>query len=153
VDCSNDRSRSPGSSSPRANGRRSWARFHPGERIVLRSLPPQLGTDFFNDRFSGGDDTLDLLEWRAAAKLRPAPELPAGLTEPGRAAPEAVTRTRRFELSGSRRIDGQTMDMTRVDEVVPLGRTEIWDVRNEGTPMPTPRTCSIATSCSTKTAE
>jgi len=36
---------------------------------------------------------------------------------------------RRFELSG-RQINGQEMDIARVDEVVELGSTEVWEVHN-----------------------
>jgi len=107
------------------------ADFRPGERVVLRSFPPDLDTDFFNARFAGGDDTLDLLELRAAATLPDAPELPARLVEQERL-DEAPARTRRFELSGSTRINGQHMDMSRIDEVVPVGTTEIWEISNPG---------------------
>jgi hypothetical protein len=34
---------------------------------VLRSFEPDLGTSAFERRFSGADDTFDLLEIRAAA--------------------------------------------------------------------------------------
>src|SRR5690606_577542 len=41
---------------------------------------------------------------------------------------EAVT-TREFRLSGTR-IDGEEFDMDRVDDVVTVGTTEIWEVTN-----------------------
>ena len=108
------------------------ARFRPGERIVLRSFAPNLGTDFFTERFAGGDDTLELVQVRAADRLRPARELPDRLSapEPDVAAP--ASRIRRFELSGSRRINRRTMDMSRLDAVVNRRATEIWDVTNKG---------------------
>ncbi|HET8953054.1 MAG TPA: multicopper oxidase domain-containing protein [Solirubrobacteraceae bacterium] len=107
------------------------AGFEPGERVVLRSHAPELGTDFFHDRFSGGDDTLDLLEVRAAPELGASPALPRRLAAP--APPSAdVVRARRFELSGSSRINGRRMDMARIDEVLEPGATEIWDVANPG---------------------
>ncbi|MFF9573044.1 hypothetical protein [Streptomyces sp. NPDC014685] len=48
----------------------------PGERAVLRSFPPDLGLNFLTRRFTGGDDTLDILELRAARTLKPSPRLP-----------------------------------------------------------------------------
>jgi hypothetical protein len=62
--------------------------FEPGERVVLRSFEPELGTNFFENRFAGGDDSFDLLQIRAAPTLTPSPELPERL-----AAPEHFTRT------------------------------------------------------------
>jgi blue copper oxidase len=106
------------------------ARFQPRERVVLQSFPPNLNTDFFTERFAGGDDTLDLLQLRAAANLRPSPELPGRLAaaRPGDAG--QTTTTRRFELSGSRRINDRTMEMARIDAVVQRDTTEIWEVGN-----------------------
>ncbi|MDP2710621.1 MAG: multicopper oxidase domain-containing protein [Solirubrobacteraceae bacterium] len=101
----------------------------PGERIVLRSHPPELGTDVFNNRFAGGADTLELLELRAAETLVEGPEPPARLADHERL-DLAAARTRRFELSGSASINGRRMDMDRIDDVVALGSTEIWEVHN-----------------------
>jgi blue copper oxidase len=103
--------------------------FRPGERVVLRSYPPDLDTDVFNDRFSGGDDTLDLLELRADDSLTGGPELPDRLAEL-EPLDTAGAPTRRFELSGSSGTDGRDMDPHRIDEVVRLASTEVWEVRN-----------------------
>ena len=47
------------------------ARFTPGERVVLRSFEPDLGdVDSFNARFSGADDSFDILQLRAAEGRR-----------------------------------------------------------------------------------
>lgn len=111
------------------------AEFEPGENVVLRSFEPELGTNFFEGRFSGADDSFDLLEIRAADDLAPSPELPARLVsrEPlGESAPGDV---RRFDLSGQSFINGREMDMGRIDHAVKLGTTEIWEVENRsGTP-------------------
>jgi blue copper oxidase len=108
--------------------------LRPGERTVLRSYPPDLGADFFNDRFGGGDDTLDLLELRAAATLRPAPALPATLAPAERLPESAAVEHRRFELSG-RSINGRDMDLSRVDMTGVRDTVEVWDVRNgDGAP-------------------
>ena len=109
------------------------ARFTAGERVVLRSNPPDLGLDYFQNRFSGGDDHFDLLEVRAADELiesSPLPENFGGAAE--LPAPEDAIATRQFELSGSSRINGRSMDPSRIDTVAAVGTTEIWEVTNGG---------------------
>lgn len=44
--------------------------------------------------------------------------------------PSTATITRQFELNGSSRINGERMDATRVDTVVAVDSTEIWEVTN-----------------------
>ncbi|MBF6455125.1 multicopper oxidase family protein [Nocardia cyriacigeorgica] len=103
-------------------------RFEPGASTVLRSYPLDAGLSFWTQRFSGGDDTFDLMEFRAAATLRPSPPLPATLMPPGRIDVAGATE-RAFELSfGS--INGQAMAMDHVDFAVTRGSTEIWTIRN-----------------------
>ncbi|HET6626265.1 MAG TPA: multicopper oxidase domain-containing protein [Nocardioidaceae bacterium] len=102
--------------------------MRPGEDAVLRSYPPDLGGNGFTDRFNGGADEFDVLELRAADRLRASPRLPAELAP----APDLDTtdaHLRTFELSG-RQINDKSMDMARVDETVELGSTEIWQVTN-----------------------
>jgi len=98
---------------------------------VLRGYPADLGGGFLSDRFSGGDDTFDVLQLRAAAALRPSAAVPATLADVPRLDPADAVRTRDFRLSGHT-INGHTMDPERVDEVVTRGSTEIWSVRNAG---------------------
>jgi blue copper oxidase len=108
------------------------ADFRPGERAVLRSFQPELGTDFVGARFAGGDDTLDLLQVRAARTLIDAPKLPGRLTtlDP---LDTGGAPARRFELSSSTTsINGKRMDMSRIDVVVRAGSTEVWEVSNPG---------------------
>lgn len=45
-------------------------------------------------------------------------------------ADDAVT-TRQFDLSGSRRINGNTVNPTCIDTVVAVDTTEIWEVSNQ----------------------
>jgi FtsP/CotA-like multicopper oxidase with cupredoxin domain len=106
-----------------------------GERAVLRSLEPELGTNAFEGRFSGADDTFDLLEMRAGERLGGARARPATLVPyPERPDRDRAQRVRRFRL-GSRDINELKMDMARIDEVVRVGDTEIWEVENtSGTP-------------------
>ena len=106
------------------------AEFEPGERAVLRSYEPDLGTDVFQARFSGGDDTFDLLQVRAADRLDPSPPVPGHLADDDLPAEADAARTRGFVLSGQGRINGRAMDMARIDQVVQLGDTEIWEVEN-----------------------
>jgi len=111
------------------------AAFEPGERIVLRSFEPELGTSFWENRFVGGDDSFDLLEIRGSGSLAPSPEVADTLGAHEHYHREDATRTRSFELSGQSRINARKMDMSRIDEVIPPGGTEVWTVRNAaGTP-------------------
>ncbi|PSL55256.1 FtsP/CotA-like multicopper oxidase with cupredoxin domain [Saccharothrix carnea] len=92
--------------------------FTPGEQVVLRG-------------FAGDSDVeegeYDLLKLIAAANLEPSPDLPATLADLPPIVPGA--KVRRFTLGGSD-INGKDMDMTRVDEVVPAGAREVWEVDN-----------------------
>ncbi|MGP3977330.1 multicopper oxidase family protein [Streptomyces sp. 8N114] len=102
--------------------------FEPGDKVVLRSYAPDLGVGFPSSRVDGGEDTFDLLQFRAAKKLRGSGELPGKLS----GAPEPITapdsaRTRNFQLSGFQ-INGRTMDMNRIDQVSPARAVELWDV-------------------------
>ncbi|MFG2695867.1 multicopper oxidase family protein [Kitasatospora sp. NPDC048407] len=96
-------------------------RFSPGDNVVLRTL--DTGLDI-----AMGD--LDLIRFVAAEQLRPAPDLPATLPAPAPIVPPAGTRVRHFTLSGRDSINGRPMDMQRIDEVVPSGAVEIWEVEN-----------------------
>ena len=129
------------------------ADFEPGERVVLRSFAPDLQIDFANlggggfggggfgggggggsfgadflRHLNGGGERLDLLEIRAAPRLRPSPALPTRLaTLPPLDIGKAV-RTRQFELDRTNAINGQQMDMSRINFAVIAGTTEIWEV-------------------------
>jgi FtsP/CotA-like multicopper oxidase with cupredoxin domain len=100
----------------------------PGERAVLRSTPPPLGVSLL-DRFVGGDDTLDILQLRAADRLAPRPEVPERLVEVPPLDPAEAVRTRTFRLSGNQ-INGERMDMDRIDATTAPGSVEVWEVTN-----------------------
>jgi FtsP/CotA-like multicopper oxidase with cupredoxin domain len=104
--------------------------MQPGERSVLRSQPSDVA-DGWQERFAGADDHLDVLELRAADDLSPSPDVPAQLAPVERLDPADAATTRRFDLTSERSINGATMDMDRVDQVVQLGDTEVWQVRNQ----------------------
>ncbi|RJL23050.1 multicopper oxidase family protein [Bailinhaonella thermotolerans] len=95
--------------------------FAPGEQVVLRSADN--GVDI-------GEGDFDLLKLVAAAKLKPAPAVPARLAALAPITPPAGAKVRRFKLGGHDSINGQEMDMTRIDEVVPAGAVEIWEIEN-----------------------
>ncbi|SFN05131.1 bilirubin oxidase [Pseudonocardia ammonioxydans] len=103
--------------------------LEPARPVVLRSLPQDLGAVSGNERSIGALDTLDVLQIRPAAELEPAPPLPAALPHDPGPDPATATTVRRFEL-GNNTINGRTMDMSRVDEVVPAGATEVWELTN-----------------------
>ncbi len=110
------------------------ASFRPRERVVLRSFEPELGTNFWEERFAGGDDSFDMLQVRAAAALDPSPDIAARLATRQHMHADDAARTRRFELDG-RSINDADFDIARIDQTVEAGSVEIWEVRNaSGTP-------------------
>jgi blue copper oxidase len=104
--------------------------FRPGERVVLRSFQPDLGLDAFQGRLAGADDTFDLLQVRAAAGLTPSPPVPARLVRHQQLDQADAAQTRRFDLNDDDAINGQSMDMGRIDQTVALDTTEVWEVTN-----------------------
>ncbi|GAA5082270.1 FtsP/CotA-like multicopper oxidase with cupredoxin domain [Thermocatellispora tengchongensis] len=98
------------------------AAFTAGEQVLLRTLS---GSDDIDE----GD--FDLLKIVAAPRLAASPRLPSRLA--GAPAPIAVppnARVRRFQLNGHDAINRKEMDLSRIDEVVPAGATEIWEIEN-----------------------
>jgi FtsP/CotA-like multicopper oxidase with cupredoxin domain len=107
------------------------ATFEPSEDAVLRSFPRGSGGGFFVDRFDGHDDTFDVLQFRAADDLISSPQLPATLADVERLDPSQAVTTRTFRLSGTQ-INGEDMDMDRIDATVTAGTVEIWEVTAGG---------------------
>jgi blue copper oxidase len=101
----------------------------PAEHVVLRSYPPDLGTNFLNERFAGGDDSFDVLQLRAGKDLEPGRQVPEKLADVPRLDESAAVKVRQFRLSGHS-INGEKMEMGRVDQVVTKDATEIWEVHN-----------------------
>ena len=95
--------------------------LRPGERVRLASRAGREDLD-------AGD--FPILELRAAAALRPSPQLAPDLGGAPPMRPPAGARVREFTLQGHDAINGRSMDMSRIDEVVPAETTEIWRVRN-----------------------
>lgn len=109
-------------------------RMRAGERVTLRSFPQDNYGDSWQERFGGGDDSFDVLQLRAAERLRPSPELPAILGKLETPDGKDAVRGRYFDLKRSG-INGRKMEMNRVDETVTRGTTEVWTVHN-GNGMP-----------------
>jgi suppressor of ftsI len=107
-------------------------RFTPGEQVVLRSFAPGMAGGFPTDRFAGADDVIDLMKIVAADRLEDSPAIPERLagTPEITAPPGATVRT--FRMQGDSRINSLPMDLRRVDQVVPAGATEVWEVHNGG---------------------
>jgi blue copper oxidase len=103
--------------------------FQPGETTTLRSYPPDLSLNPIHAGFVGGRDRFDVLQLRASNALTPSAEVPAALAEPPALAEEGDGVDRTFELGG-RTINGQKMDMDRIDESVTVDTTEIWELSN-----------------------
>ncbi|MGP3926135.1 multicopper oxidase family protein [Streptomyces sp. 8N616] len=99
----------------------------PGEQAVLRSFPPDLDLNLWDRRFNGGDDTLDILQLRAAPRLAPSPKLPQRLAEAPALATTSTKVDRTFELSNFS-INGKSMNMRRIDFTAPRDTTEVWEV-------------------------
>lgn len=102
-------------------------RLQAGETVTLRSYPPDLGRTLA--RFDGGEDRLDVLQLRAADDLQRSSALPLRLSTPFSVDTSTREVDRRFELLG-RSINDKRMDMSRVDEVVEVDTTEVWQVTN-----------------------
>ena len=82
----------------------------------------------FERTLNGGGQSFDLLQIRAATRLRPSPAVPPQLATLPPLNVSAATRTRQFELDHTNAINGQQMDMNRIDFSVLAGSTEIWEV-------------------------
>ncbi|MFB9642362.1 multicopper oxidase family protein [Agromyces lapidis] len=107
-------------------------RVEPGERLVLQSqMTPEIaGLVGPVADTNGGSDAFDVLEVRAADTLEAAPDVPAQLNTIADFDEADVVTTRRFELSDSFEINGESMDMGRVDETVTVDTLERWVVEN-----------------------
>ncbi|MCT2584945.1 multicopper oxidase family protein [Actinophytocola gossypii] len=103
--------------------------LEPGESVVLRSYPQELGLSASRARTTGATDELDVMLVRAVADPRRSPAPPRVLAAAPDLHTHRVAATRSFELR-SDRINGESMDMGRIDEVVTVDTTEIWEVRN-----------------------
>ncbi|MDR7187173.1 FtsP/CotA-like multicopper oxidase with cupredoxin domain [Microbacterium trichothecenolyticum] len=103
-------------------------RMAPGTQTMLRSVPPDLGNVAVPAAY-GGTDNFDVLLLRAAAELRPSPVIASRFTAIERFTESDVDNTRTFAVQ-NREINGRRMDVNRIDEVVQVDSTELWEVTN-----------------------
>lgn len=91
--------------------------------------------------FGGGTESFDVLEIRPAKARKTASTLPQKLTKLEVPNPSDAIKTREFVLDlgmgmgmmgggNNMTINGKSMDMNRIDEVVKLGTSEIWEIIN-----------------------
>ncbi|MCD0443426.1 multicopper oxidase domain-containing protein [Glycomyces sp. A-F 0318] len=104
--------------------------FEPGETAVLRSHAADEGYTGPLGRLNGGDDTLDICEFRAAASLDDATEVPETMGAAPDLADAEPAEERSFTLTGFNQINGESMDMQRIDFGVREGTVEVWEVKN-----------------------
>ena len=109
-------------------------RMTPGETVTLRSTPPDLGINPVIARMNAGTDSFDVLQLRASEALASVGTVPDSLVPMERMTASSASTERDFQLDGVQ-INGRGMDVNRIDEVVTVGSTEIWNVRN-GMSMP-----------------
>jgi len=103
--------------------------LRPGETRMLRSFPITERAGIERAAHYGFDDTFDVLTLRAGPAPTPARALPAVLAAVPTVAVPGGMPTRTFVLDGFA-INGQHMDMNRIDMDVPVDVTEVWSVRN-----------------------
>ena len=109
-----------------------------GQKTMLKSVAAELQAGM--GRMMGEQSPIfDLLEIRPKAPVNAVTPLPEKLAELPAIDPGQVTKHRKFLLEmggmmGGRgfTINGQEMDMNRIDEVVKKGEVEIWTIQNAG---------------------
>lgn len=99
------------------------------ETVTLQSLPIESRAGMSDAATFGFDDAFDILTLRAAQSLTTSPPLPATLTTVTPLVDPATPINRSFELQWYM-INGQRMDMNRIDLVVATDTTEVWSIRN-----------------------
>lgn len=109
-------------------------RFVPGESVVLRSDKQDLDLNGVNAGQIGAEDTLDLLEFRVQESLAGIPEIPESVVGEVSLPDTNSATVRRFKLGGHTNINEREMDMQRIDEVVPAGAVEVWEIESDGQP-------------------
>ena len=102
----------------------------PGDQLTLRSYRPHLGAGLWNDRFTDGDDELDLLQLRATDTLEHRPPLPPRLDAGSIPHPAPGGEGAQHQPHSPTTIDNRPMDLARIDHVVTAGTSEIWTVTN-----------------------
>ncbi len=107
------------------------------------------GRGMMGGMMGGGSPAFDFLEIRPAQTLNESAEVPSKLADIDWIQPQTAAKTRQFVMNmtmgpmmmmgfgNSHTINDKAMKMSRVDEVVKLGDTEIWEIGNNS-PLPHP---------------
>lgn len=108
-------------------------RLTPGERVVLRSEMTAEAAGMVGpvSAMNGNTDAFDVLELRAADTLDAAAPVPERLASIAPYDEGEVATTRTFRLNDSFEINGNAMDMGRIDETVTVDTLERWVVEND----------------------
>ncbi len=101
----------------------------PSERLVLRSVPWDLDMITPLTNGAGGNDHLDLLQLRTGPSPDASGRVPEQLDTASAVTLDHVVARRTFQLDG-REINGQQMEMSRIDTVVGAETTELWTIQN-----------------------
>jgi len=116
----------------------------PGERAeIVLDLRGLEGTQPRLMAESNGGNTYNALTLQVARTLQRSEELPTTLVSRKTPSATNAVRTREFVMSsmgpgGRLTINGRTMDMSRIDEQVKLGTTEVWRISSRGMMMAMP---------------
>jgi len=122
--------------------------FIPGDDVLLRHkpLPRRAGggaatMGMMGNMMAANDKPFGIMRFDAAQSSSTAHTIPARLTMPRSWSPNEAARTRHFNLNmqmgmgmmrgGGFGINGKSMDMRRIDQRVPLGDVEIWEIVNQ----------------------
>ena len=103
-------------------------RLEPGETVRVQSRDVALRGNGLGGA-NGAADRFDVLELVASESLKSTGSVPATLVPMERLDDLDASAERRFVLDGNQ-INQQKMDPGRIDEVVTVGATEVWNVRN-----------------------
>jgi blue copper oxidase len=121
--------------------------FTPGDDVMLRHrpLPRRAGSagatmGMMGNMMAANDQSFSIMRFDAAQSSSTLQQAPTQLIAPRSWSPNEAVRTRRFELNmqmgmgmmrgGGFGINGKPMDMSRIDQRVPLGDIEIWEIIN-----------------------
>lgn len=105
-------------------------RMDPDSTVIFKSYPPDLGTPAVHAGFNGGNDAFDILQLHTGAQVQTGPEVPQSLVPLTPLQESAAAQVRSLKLAG-RSINGLRMDMQRIDKIVIVDTTEIWEVINQ----------------------
>lgn len=117
--------------------RQEYIVLSPGERaeVLIDFTTVRSGAEALLAESNAGE-RYTALEFRRPRRLPAAASIPDFLRRPAEDTDTEGLRRRRFLMStmgpgGRLTINGKLMDLSRIDETVPLGSTEIWEVVND----------------------